>query len=50
VGVGNFIVLRNPKFGALIVFEITAFIRMDRQTDMARLTQLVIQIKNIYTL
>jgi len=30
VGVGNFIVLRNPKFGALIVFEITAFIRMDR--------------------
>jgi len=35
---------------AVIVSEISAFIRTDRQTDMARSTRLVILIKNIYTL
>jgi len=35
---------------ALIVSEISAFIRTNRQTDMARSTRLVILIKNIYTL
>jgi len=35
---------------ALIVSEISAFIRTDGQTDMARSTRLVILIKNIYTL
>jgi len=30
--------------------EISAFIRTERQTDMARLTLLLILIKNIYTL
>jgi len=35
---------------ALIVSEISAFIRTDRQTDMARSTRLVILIKNVYTL
>jgi len=35
---------------ALIVSEISAFIRTDGHTDMARSTRLVILIKNIYTL
>jgi len=35
---------------ALIVSEISEFIRTDGQTDMARSTWLVILIKNIYTL
>jgi len=35
---------------ALIVSEISAFIRTDGQTDMARSTRLVILIKNIYIL
>jgi len=34
----------------IIVFEILAFIRTDRQTDMARSTRLVILINNLYTL
>jgi len=38
----------NPSIVALIVSEISAFIRTDGQTDMARLTGLVILIKNIY--
>jgi len=33
-----------------IVSEISAFIRTDRQTDMAKSTRLVILIKNIYIL
>jgi len=36
----------NPCI-ALIVSEIAAFIQMDRQTNMARSTQLVILTKNI---
>jgi len=40
----------NPNSLALIVSEISAFIRTDGQTDMARSTRLVILIKNIYTL
>jgi len=40
----------NPNFLALVVSEISAFIRTDTQTDMARSTRLVILIKNIYTL
>jgi len=44
----------SPNFLALIVSEISAFIRTegltDRRTDMARSTRLVILIKNIYTL
>jgi len=40
----------NPSIVALIVFEISAFIRTDGQTDMARSTRLVILTKNIYTL
>jgi len=44
----------NLNSVALIVSEISAFIRTDRrtdgQTDMARSTRLVILIKNIYTL
>jgi len=49
----------NPNRLALIVSEISAFIRTDRQTDlsvyldgqtdMARSTRLVILVKNIYT-
>jgi len=37
----------NPNSLSLIVSEIYAFIRTDRQTDMARPTRLVILIKNI---
>jgi len=40
----------NPSIATLIVSEISAFIRTDGQTDMARSTRLVILIKNIYTL
>jgi len=44
----------NLNSPALIVSEISAFIRTDgqtyRQTDIARSTRLVILIKNIYTL
>jgi len=40
----------NPNSLAPIVSEISAFIRTGGQTDMARLTRLVILIKNIYTL
>jgi len=40
----------NPNSLALIVSEISAFIRTDGQTDMTRSTRLVILIKNIYTL
>jgi len=40
----------NPSIGTLIVSEISAFIRTDGQTDMARSTRLVILIKNTYTL
>jgi len=39
-----------PNFLAFIVSEITAFIRTDIQTDMARPIRLVILINNIYTL
>jgi len=44
------ICMRNPNSLALIVSVILAFIRTDRQTDMARSTRLVILIKNMYTL
>jgi len=44
------ICMPNPNSLALKVFEISAFIRTDGQTDMARSTRLVILIKNIYTL
>jgi len=37
----------NPNFLAFVVFEISAFIRTDRQSDMARATRLVILVKNI---
>jgi len=40
----------NPSIVALIVSEISALIRTDGQTDMARSTRLVILIKNKYTL
>jgi len=40
----------NPSIVALIVSEISAFLRTDGQTDIARSTRLVILIKNIYTL
>jgi len=40
----------NPSIVALIVSEISAFVRTDGQTDMARSTRLVILIKNIYNL
>jgi len=42
----------TPNLNSLapIVSEISAFIRTDRQTGMARSTRLVILIKNIYTL
>jgi len=43
------ICMPNPSIAALIVFEITAFIRTDRETDMARSTRLVILFKNEYT-
>jgi len=33
---------------AFLLSEVTAFIRTDKQTDMARLTRLVILIKNTY--
>jgi len=44
------IFIPGPNILALIVFEISAFIRIDRQTDMARSTRKVIMIKNIYSL
>jgi len=40
----------NPSIVAHIDSEISAFIRTDGQTDMARSTRLVILLKNIYTL
>jgi len=40
----------NPNSLALIVFEISAYIRTNGQTDRARSTRLVILIKNINTL
>jgi len=40
----------NPNSLVLIVSEISAFIRTNRQTVKARSTRLVILIKNIYTL
>jgi len=42
--------MHNPSIGALIVSEISAFIRTDGKTDMARSTRLVILIRNKYTL
>jgi len=44
------ICMPNPTIVALIVSEISAFIRTDGQTDMDRSTRLVTLIKNIYTL
>jgi len=44
------ICMPNPSIVALIVSEISAVIRTDGQTDMARSTRLVILINNIYTL
>jgi len=44
------ICMPNLNSLALIVSEISAFIRTDGQTDMARSTRLVILIKNVYTL
>jgi len=44
------ICMPNLNSLAPIVSEISAFIRTDRQTDIARSTRLVILIKNIYTL
>jgi len=44
------ICMPNATIVALIVSEISAFIRTDGQTDMARSTRLVILIGNIYTL
>jgi len=44
------ICMPNPSIVALIVSEISAFIRTDGQTDMAGSTLPVILIKNIYTL
>jgi len=44
------ICMPNLNSLALIVSEISAFIRTDRQTDRARSTRLVILFKNIYTL
>jgi len=48
------ICMPNPSIVACIVSEISAFIRIDGQTDghtdMARSTRLVILIKNMYTL
>jgi len=41
------IYMPNCNFLAFVVFEISAFIRTDRQTDMARSVRLVIRIKNI---
>jgi len=41
--------LSNPDSLALKVSEISAFIRTDGQTDMARSTRLLIMIHNIYT-
>jgi len=40
----------NPNILALIVSEISAVIRTDGQTDMARSTRLVILFKKMYTL
>jgi len=37
----------NPSIVALIVSEISALIRTEGQTDMARSTRLVVLIKNI---
>jgi len=45
---GNY--MPSPNILAFVVSKISAFIRTDRQTDMARSTQLVTLIKNIYTL
>jgi len=39
-----------PSIVACIVSEISAFIRTDGETDMARSSRLVILIKNIHTL
>jgi len=44
------ICMPNLNSLALIVSEISAFIRTDRQTGIARSTRLVIPINNIYTL
>jgi len=44
------ICMQNLNSLALIVSEISAFIRTDGQMDMARSIRLVILIKNIYTL
>jgi len=44
------ICMPNPNIVACIVSEISAFIRTDEQTDLARSTRLVILIKNIFTL
>jgi len=41
--------MHYPSIVALIVSEISAFIRTDGQTDIARSSRLVILIKNIYT-
>jgi len=39
----------SNRYNKRVVSEILAFIRTDGQTDMARSTRLVIQIKNMYT-
>jgi len=39
----------NANFLAYIFSEIPAFMRTNKETDMARTTRLVILIKNIYT-
>jgi len=44
------ICMPNLNSLALIISEISAFIRTDEQTDMTRSTRLVKLIKNIYTL
>jgi len=41
---------KNLNFLAFVVFEISTFIRTDRQTDMARSTWLVVLMKNIHNL
>jgi len=47
---GVLLALEWAWHAALIVSEISAFIRTDGQTDMARSIRLVVQIKYIYTL
>jgi len=42
--------MSSPNSLAFIVSDISAFIRTDRQADMARSARLGILIKNIYTL